>query len=139
MRDQIGVRDDWTCVYCGRRASIVDHVYPRRHGGKAILENGVIACASCNQKKGGRLDVRYITIAFKHLLEKGANLGWTDTIRKGSVPDVRPRVRKKKAVAKILPPEVPRNVAPRPPRAPLAGIYHKWLLEAEGFELSCPP
>lgn len=49
-------RDDFTCQYCGRQASYltIDHVIPRRLGGKHIWENLVAACPNCNHHKGGR-------------------------------------------------------------------------------------
>jgi 5-methylcytosine-specific restriction endonuclease McrA len=49
-------RDDYTCQYCGQRASYltIDHVIPRRLGGKHTWENLVAACPSCNHRKGGR-------------------------------------------------------------------------------------
>jgi 5-methylcytosine-specific restriction endonuclease McrA len=50
-------RDDYTCQYCGFRSHVltIDHVYPRRLGGKHIWTNVVAACHSCNRKKGGKL------------------------------------------------------------------------------------
>jgi 5-methylcytosine-specific restriction endonuclease McrA len=49
-------RDDYTCQYCGQRASYltIDHVIPRRLGGRHTWENLVAACSSCNHRKGGR-------------------------------------------------------------------------------------
>ena len=50
-------RDDHTCQYCGRRMNIltIDHVIPRRLGGKHIWTNVVAACAPCNRRKGGKM------------------------------------------------------------------------------------
>jgi 5-methylcytosine-specific restriction endonuclease McrA len=50
-------RDDFTCQYCGYRshALTIDHVIPRRLGGKHIWTNVVAACPSCNRRKGGKL------------------------------------------------------------------------------------
>ena len=49
-------RDDYTCQYCGQRAAYltIDHVIPRRLGGKHTWNNLVAACPSCNHHKGGR-------------------------------------------------------------------------------------
>jgi 5-methylcytosine-specific restriction endonuclease McrA len=49
-------RDGFICQYCGQHASFltVDHVVPRRLGGKHTWENLVAACPSCNHRKGGR-------------------------------------------------------------------------------------
>ncbi|MCK4899138.1 MAG: HNH endonuclease [Anaerolineales bacterium] len=49
-------RDNYTCQYCGRRVPYltIDHIIPRRLGGKHSWENLVAACPSCNHRKGGR-------------------------------------------------------------------------------------
>ena len=49
-------RDDYTCQYCGQRPSYltIDHIFPRRLGGKHTWENLVAACPACNHHKGGR-------------------------------------------------------------------------------------
>jgi 5-methylcytosine-specific restriction endonuclease McrA len=49
-------RDDYTCQYCGQRVPhlTIDHVIPRRLGGKHSWDNLVAACPSCNHRKGGR-------------------------------------------------------------------------------------
>jgi 5-methylcytosine-specific restriction endonuclease McrA len=51
-------RDSGRCQYCqvkvSRFEATYDHVVPRAQGGKTTWENIVIACVSCNQKKGGR-------------------------------------------------------------------------------------
>lgn len=49
-------RDNYTCQYCGRHVPYltIDHVFPRRLGGKHSWENLVAACPSCNHRKGGR-------------------------------------------------------------------------------------
>ena len=49
-------RDRYTCQYCGTRTRelTIDHVVPRRLGGKHTWDNVVSACRRCNQKKGGR-------------------------------------------------------------------------------------
>lgn len=55
-RTEIFSRDHYTCQYCGRmgRELTLDHVVPRRRGGKHTWENVVSACASCNHRKAGR-------------------------------------------------------------------------------------
>ncbi len=55
-KKEIFRRDNYTCQYCGRRTKnlTVDHVVPRRYGGKYCWENLVSACPECNRRKGGR-------------------------------------------------------------------------------------
>lgn len=55
-KQEIFRRDNYTCQYCGQRAPVLtlDHVIPRRLGGKHTWENLATACPSCNHKKGGR-------------------------------------------------------------------------------------
>jgi 5-methylcytosine-specific restriction endonuclease McrA len=54
-RKEIFRRDNYTCQYCGRHASnlTLDHVIPRRLGGKTDWTNLVAACSCCNHLKGG--------------------------------------------------------------------------------------
>ncbi|MBT2385163.1 HNH endonuclease [Streptomyces sp. ISL-11] len=48
------VRDQHRCAYCGRRATTVDHVVPRSHGGPDSWLNTVAACAEDNHRKADR-------------------------------------------------------------------------------------
>ena len=58
-RRNIYLRDNFTCQYCGcqppRDKLTIDHVVPRSKGGRSEWENVVLACQSCNAKKGNRL------------------------------------------------------------------------------------
>ena len=49
-------RDNYTCQYCGHRASplTIDHIMPRYRGGQHSWSNLVTACPACNRRKGGR-------------------------------------------------------------------------------------
>lgn len=58
-------RDNWTCVYCSRSATTVDHVVPRARGGQSTWENLAACCQPCNNKK-----------ADKSLKEAGLRLQW---------------------------------------------------------------
>jgi 5-methylcytosine-specific restriction endonuclease McrA len=47
-------RDNGLCVYCGNPGGTIDHVVPLVQGGRNTWRNLVVACISCNAKKGGR-------------------------------------------------------------------------------------
>jgi 5-methylcytosine-specific restriction endonuclease McrA len=51
-------RDRNTCQYCGRRFPSdqlsIDHVTPRARGGKSTWANCVVACMTCNVRKGNK-------------------------------------------------------------------------------------
>jgi 5-methylcytosine-specific restriction endonuclease McrA len=47
-------RDAWTCQYCGKLATTMDHVLPRSRGGRTTWYNCVAACSECNRRKGNR-------------------------------------------------------------------------------------
>ena len=55
-RRNIYIRDSYTCQYCGtkpaREELTIDHVVPRRRGGRSTWENVVLACQPCNSRKG---------------------------------------------------------------------------------------
>lgn len=70
-------RDANTCQYCGRRPGTaeltIDHVIPRSRGGVSSWTNCVLACVSCNGRKGSRL----ISEARMRLLHPPAEPSWT--------------------------------------------------------------
>lgn len=49
-------RDDHRCQYCGTAHGpmTIDHVIPKRLGGRDTWENLVCACVACNGRKGDR-------------------------------------------------------------------------------------
>ncbi|MBN1788157.1 MAG: HNH endonuclease [Sedimentisphaerales bacterium] len=57
-RRNIFARDANRCQYCGKKFPTselsLDHIIPKKMGGKADWENLVCACTNCNAKKGGR-------------------------------------------------------------------------------------
>jgi 5-methylcytosine-specific restriction endonuclease McrA len=57
-RANVMARDNNSCQYCGAKKVSNDltfeHVIPRAQGGKTTWENIVMACRSCNIKKGSR-------------------------------------------------------------------------------------
>jgi 5-methylcytosine-specific restriction endonuclease McrA len=56
-KQEVFRRDNYTCQYCGRNDMdlTLDHVIPRRLGGKHSWDNLVTACRVCNHRKGGRM------------------------------------------------------------------------------------
>ncbi len=57
-RENILVRDEYICQYCGKKFSpkelTLDHVFPKSRFGPDIWENIVACCKECNQKKADR-------------------------------------------------------------------------------------
>lgn len=51
LRSFIFGRAGGKCVYCGAKATEIDHVIPRSNGGTNSTYNLVASCRSCNQKK----------------------------------------------------------------------------------------
>lgn len=56
-RRSIFARDNYTCQYCGHQSKelTLDHVIPKRHGGRSTWENLVCCCKKCNSKKGDKM------------------------------------------------------------------------------------
>jgi hypothetical protein len=55
-RGLVYTRDENKCQYCGvTRNLTIDHVIPKSKGGDDSWENLVVACVSCNIKKGNKL------------------------------------------------------------------------------------
>jgi HNH endonuclease len=52
-------RDKYTCRYCGASAPdvllVIDHVTPRKHGGRDDADNLVTACEPCNAGKSATM------------------------------------------------------------------------------------
>lgn len=55
-RRTVFARDNYTCQYCGvqTRDLTIDHVVPRRLGGRTVWENVVAACRRCNTRKSDK-------------------------------------------------------------------------------------
>ena len=51
LRSFIFSRSSGKCVYCGAKATEIDHVVPRANGGTDSTYNLVASCKACNQKK----------------------------------------------------------------------------------------
>lgn len=72
--EQLIERDGPACVWCGRelwrRDLTLEHVVPRSRGGHMIPENAVLACRSCNRRRGSRPVDAYV----RDLLREGAGV-----------------------------------------------------------------
>lgn len=83
-------RDNFRCVYCGRRAETIDHVHPRSRGGKHVWENCVASCMTCNHSKADRLlsELGWTLSVTPAVPEAptGASSGWSTT----ATPNGRP-------------------------------------------------
>jgi 5-methylcytosine-specific restriction endonuclease McrA len=57
-RRNVAVRDNHTCQYCGHKPTpkelTIDHVHPKKHGGKSTWTNCVVSCWDCNSLKADR-------------------------------------------------------------------------------------
>ena len=54
LRSFIFSRSGGKCVYCGAKATEIDHVIPRSNGGTNSSYNLVASCKSCNQMKSNK-------------------------------------------------------------------------------------
>ena len=54
--EQLIERDGPACVWCGRepwrRDLTLEHVVPRSRGGHLTAENALVACRTCNRRRG---------------------------------------------------------------------------------------
>ena len=60
IRWKVYSRDNFTCVYCGRKppevALEIDHIIPVSYGGGNNMDNLATSCNQCNAGKKNRLD-----------------------------------------------------------------------------------
>lgn len=60
--DNIKLRDQYRCAYCQKQFAPnelnLDHVTPRKHGGRSTWENLVSSCYPCNSKKGADFRIK---------------------------------------------------------------------------------
>ena len=58
-KKNLWLRDKAMCQYCSKKITLasctIDHVIPKSKGGKHVWSNIVLACSSCNQRKGSSL------------------------------------------------------------------------------------
>ncbi|TLS49326.1 HNH endonuclease [Paenibacillus antri] len=53
-------RDQYTCLWCGRPATTVDHIVPSSKGGSDLPRNLLASCMECNTKRGNRAAFSYL-------------------------------------------------------------------------------
>ena len=53
-KENIFIRDFYTCQYCGGIAESVDHIIPKSKGGEHIWSNVVACCKKCNLIKADK-------------------------------------------------------------------------------------
>ncbi len=79
-RENVYIRDNFTCQYCGDRISgkllTLDHVVPASQNGKKTWTNVVSACRECNQRKANRTP----TTANMPLLSEPRAPSWLPTL-----------------------------------------------------------
>lgn len=77
-------RDRYTCQYCGARPGTenlsIEHIMPKSLGGKTTWTNCVLACITCNIRKGNRVPEQ----AGMRLISKPVRPQWIPHI---TVPD----------------------------------------------------
>ena len=71
-------RDNGECTYCEMPGIVVDHVIPVSRGGNNFPSNLVLACVKCNGKKGAKLEIEWLTMAYFRLLSVGEDISWLD-------------------------------------------------------------
>lgn len=51
IREKVLIRDNYKCVFCGKRANEVHHIIPLSRGGTTSMTNLVSVCLSCHNKR----------------------------------------------------------------------------------------
>jgi 5-methylcytosine-specific restriction endonuclease McrA len=54
-RENIFIRDSFSCQYCGEDAESIDHIMPKSKGGSHEWSNVVACCKKCNLLKADKL------------------------------------------------------------------------------------
>lgn len=97
-RRNLILRDEGTCQYCLQqplaRELTIDHVVPRSQGGPTTWENVVLACGTCNRRKGARLPAQakmpllreptrptFLATTHKALVSTDTPAEWEDYLR----------------------------------------------------------
>jgi hypothetical protein len=74
LRYEVLRRDNYTCRYCGAFAPVaaleVDHVTPRKHGGRDAPENLITACQDCNRGKSAALPEDWLAAEIEQIARR---------------------------------------------------------------------
>ena len=84
-KENIFIRDFYTCQYCGDQAESVDHIIPKSKGGEHIWDNVVACCKKCNLIKVDK-DLTDTRLKLKRNPQRPVGAFWIKTIV-GSNPD----------------------------------------------------
>ena len=84
-KENIFIRDFYTCQYCGSQAESVDHIIPKSKGGEHIWDNVVACCKRCNLIKVDK-DLTDTRLKLKRNPQRPVGAFWIKTIV-GSNPD----------------------------------------------------
>lgn len=95
LRSEVFARDGLKCRYCGKtsrtRAGLhLDHVIPFSKGGMTTAANLVVACETCNLRKGAKLlqaNVDYVLRLERELADLEAARSWAAIQDSGVLPD----------------------------------------------------
>lgn len=69
-RGYAGVLESDVCAYCGGSGGVIDHIIPRRDGGRDEWENFTSACNNCNSRKG-TMSLLHALLAFPMMRQIG--------------------------------------------------------------------
>lgn len=82
-KENMLIRDHYTCAYCGRTGNTVDHIWPQSKGGRTSWENCITACYACNQAKANlTLEEAGMRLNFDPYVPDLADLGMVLSRRK---------------------------------------------------------
>ena len=84
-KENVFIRDNYTCQYCGENAESIDHVTPKSKGGSHEWSNVVACCKKCNLIKADKF-IKQTNLKLKKLPFPPKGNFWIKTII-GNNPD----------------------------------------------------
>lgn len=82
LRYEVLRRDKYTCRFCGATPAeavlVIDHVMPRKLGGRDMAENLQVLCEDCNAGKSATMPERYLVAEVKKLQHDWERGGWPE-------------------------------------------------------------